>query len=327
MKEPEIRLLAEQLPPDCPYFRQAFRHNPAKLRNSTLATRQAAALNDVALGWNLASSYAEAGLDTPPFITQTAVVRANCKLLYPDCKDAAVTNAEVFNTPEFKPRRNLLQALLCCPGTSVQDIAGQCHIDPDVLSLFEQLFWNVRDRLEEKLYINQLLYKNTRFPGPGVRDQEQADPGLRLCRLGYEKGITAVLHAAGVLRLEDGQGDTRRLYEDLEQKLLLQASLGVAQGLVSPAGNPCLPSAMKLQLAKMRQKPEEELDEDARRGLAGMSLSMAVTESFMRLVKPDLDRRLALQRDMEIQRENEQKAASEKQAEDQDKNENNTPGH
>jgi hypothetical protein len=225
MKVSEIRRLVHQLPPNCPYFRRAFPDDPAKLRNSTRTDRLAIILNDVAFGWNLGSSYAEAGLDTPRFITQTAVVRANGWLRHPECTDFNVTEAQALNMPDSKAQRDLLRALLCCRDVSLQEIAAACEIDPDVLGLFDQLFWNFRDRAGESLFVAQLLYKHTRFPGQADRTDEVADSGLRLCRLGYEKGMATVLRAAGPHPLDDGQGNSRSLHESLERELVIPLRL------------------------------------------------------------------------------------------------------
>jgi hypothetical protein len=73
---------------------------------------------------------------------------------------------------------------------------------------------------------------------------------------------------------------------------------------------------MPLMLATKKQAPERQKDDDSRRALAGMSLSMAMNESFMRITRPDLERRLAFQRGIELDAEKERKDAAEKKAAD-----------
>ncbi|MHC1767260.1 MAG: hypothetical protein AB9869_23765 [Verrucomicrobiia bacterium] len=307
MTSDEIRRLVHQLPPDCPYYAlRAFRNDPDRVRNSTLADRLAVALSDVAFGWNVGAAYAEAGLDTPPFITESAIVRATGWLLYPDSWDVAVAEAQALNMPDSRTQRDLLRALLCCRDATLEQIADQCRIDPDVLGLFSELFWNVR--LNEPLFVAQLLYRDTRFPARADQELEHADSGLRLYRLGYERGMSAVMRAAGPHLMDDGQGNTRSLLEGVERELLIQAGFGLVQGLVTSEENPALGLAMPLLLANRKTGPERQLDDDSRRGLAGMSLAMAINESFMRIMRPALERRLAVQRGIEAEKKAEQPA-------------------
>ena len=52
---------------------------------------------------------------------------------------------------------------------------------------------------------------------------------------------------------------------------------------------------------------QTQQDHDSRRGLAEMGMSMAINESFLRLMKPDLDRRLTLLQGMEVEQLNKAK--------------------
>jgi len=135
-----------------------------------------------------------------------------------------------------------------------------------------------------------LLYPETRFPGANVRRLEETDAGLRLCRLGYEKGYRAVLQAAGPDLLEESPALTAECARKTSGLIVIRAGLGFGMGLTSATTNPELVLAQELKLLG-------PLDTGAPKdALSAMSLSMSIYESFMGIMRPEAERRVALQR-------------------------------
>jgi hypothetical protein len=83
------------------------------------------------------------------------------------------------------------------------------------------------------------------------------------------------------------------LYDRLERGIVTSASLGMDRGLYGRESNPTLGDARALLLGKQKHTHEE--DDDMRRGLGAMSLSMSVNEDVKKIFQEDLDRRIALQ--------------------------------
>jgi hypothetical protein len=293
MRGKEIRNLVLRLDADHDYFQLASRGKGGKRRILTLAERLAMADSDPAFLWNLASTQALAGQPLPVFVYNSAALRANCFLLYPDHPDVAVAVVQSWGLPQMKPKRNLLRALYCCADISLEGIAEQCGLDVDEVRLYEQLRWNFRDRVNEPLYIAQLLYPNTRFPAQKQRPIEQQDVGLRLCRLGYEDGFRAVLKAAGTDLLEDGLEALQAGTQKALNSVTVRAGLGVQMRLTSKADNPELSLAQELD---SMAAPDPARSGDA---LSAMSVALNVNNRFLAFMQPDLDRRLALQRGLE----------------------------
>ena len=73
-----------------------------------------------------------------------------------------------------------------------------------------------------------------------------------------------------------------------------QSRRSASIGLCEPKANPTLREARVLLLARKKQA-EQELDEDMRRGLGGMSLSVSVNEDVKKILQGDVNRRVALQ--------------------------------
>src|SRR6185369_5436597 len=123
----------------------------------------------------------------------------------------------------------------------------------------------------------------TRFPDAADKQQEAADPGLRLTRLGYEKGLEAVLQAAGPspFAIERVIGDAARRIRD---SLLSRAAIGLDMELISAKDNPALVQALKLML--LESTPQGAgLDDDDKRGFGAMCLSRDLMGEFMKMTQ------------------------------------------
>jgi hypothetical protein len=83
-------------------------------------------------------------------------------------------------------------------------------------------------------------------------------------------------------------------YDRLERRIVSRANVGMDYGLDEPQANPTLREARALLLARKKQA-EQEQDDDMRRGLGGMSLSMSVNKEVEKIFQGDVDRRVALQ--------------------------------
>jgi hypothetical protein len=293
----ETQRLGLELRKDSPYFRRAFRNDPGKFANSSLAERLAAVSYNPSLGWDLASAYAQEGLPLPSFVCHSALLRANSFLLYPDHPDYRIAQAHSLQMPETTTARDLFCALLSCPDLTLDEIATLYHCDLDLVRLVDQLFWNLRDRRGEPGYIVQILYRHTRFPGEADREIEEAQAGLRLIRLGYERGSLAVLQAAGPSALGDQSVTPEMLANHIARTILSRSAIAFDMGLETKLQE----QALQLVLQVTKQQAMHPADEDRRRGLAGMSLSCAINDSFMRIMRPDLERRLALQMGLEVE--------------------------
>jgi hypothetical protein len=113
------------------------------------------ATNDVAFAWNLACSYFEAQQPMPAALCRHVAFRA---YLYrknggriPD-RDLASAYAL-----QQRPRqRKWLRAFLLTNATFEQ-IATWLHLKVEVVRLFSELFWNVRHRLKDGIFMADLL--------------------------------------------------------------------------------------------------------------------------------------------------------------------------
>ena len=120
-----------------------------------------------------------------------------------------IREAFVFNQlPEHRPTKELLNALLLCPGSSTRRVAEVLNIEEDVVEAYECLFFNVIDRRADSLFLRNHVYPDTKMEEMVKGYFEKANLGQVLLRLGYNYTMEDVLHFAGVRQTSYREGVT-----------------------------------------------------------------------------------------------------------------------
>lgn len=141
MTREQVETFARMLPTASPYFGLAFGAKPSEDPLSDWE-RIDRALIDPSFVWNVAASYA--GLPLPNLDWPAAVVRAHRYLSNPTLRDDNLVFAQTLNLPENGAQRGLMRALLLCEDGTDELIADLFQCDAEVVTLYSELFWNVR---------------------------------------------------------------------------------------------------------------------------------------------------------------------------------------
>ena len=172
--------------------------------------------------------------------------------------------------------------------------------------LFEELFWNVRHRLKDGLFMADLL---------GLNRCGEVEDGLALMQIAYIDGALALVKAARLSYVAGNSESMAELYDHLERSILLDGNTGTDREFYGAKSNAAGQQALSLLLTR-KNRTQQETDEDMRRGLGGMSMGRSVNDAAKRIFQPDVDRRVALQlgQAMDQAREGAKKAAQNSQA-------------
>ena len=178
-----------------------FRAIPKGL-NKTAQHKTAFLLNytDLAAGWKAAKMFAKAHSQLPLYLTaedswvwRAYLLHCNPNLYF----DRHVAEAEALTDPSMQNIRNTVQALLLTEDSTMSDIARITGLHQDTLEAYEALFYNIRDREKDYLWLANQVY-------PGGRLEELYDQYLRnaswgdiLRRTGYKCGRDYVMYMAG----------------------------------------------------------------------------------------------------------------------------------
>jgi hypothetical protein len=244
MTAERIRQIVRLIGLHSPYWRRV---RSASAHPLPLALRLLIALADPAFGWHLALSYADAGLPLPVGLSESAIVRAYRYLRDPYRRDVHVLLAHELTKPARQRQRNFLRALLLC-NTTLDQIAEDCGEPVDVVELFEGLFWNCRDRLNERVYLARICNQGVfgRTAGAPSTEALMADPVRVAYRSGRIEDVLAEVEPPP-MRRSPTEG-----YKLVEQEILARAAMELKLDRVSPSENPALIPALKLMVQMKR---------------------------------------------------------------------------
>jgi len=223
-----------------PLFAQVF-ESRASDDPPNLAECLQVTLSDFELGWNLASSFAAAARPLPDFVLPPSIVRAHQACLDPGCLDDDLATASELQMPQQRTVRDVIRGLLLCPEATDQSIGTVLGVSPGVVRDFEALWWNVRDRRRELLYMSQLL------------NSQHSALARKLLKWGLRGKTEWILLAGDISNptLSDEQ-----LRAQMEEMLLTEALELLQQESMAKADNPALDLVEKFLL-----NPDQNLEE------------------------------------------------------------------
>lgn len=223
MDQTRVRELLALLPPGAAYpaipRRSHFQPRPSA------SERFALALHDPAFGWNFVEAHLKQRRWLPDTVHEWALLQ--CFLARRlDVPEPLIVEVESFRTDARRHDRNLLEALLLAKSVTLGDIADHLHISKEVVEAYETIFWNVRDRLDERGYINALLYPDGVQAAARDARPDAVGDRLRLLRAGVQNDVGEVLALAGYklasnpgALTEDNGEVERRMQQDAQRRI------------------------------------------------------------------------------------------------------------
>lgn len=194
MDQTRIRELYSLLPPGAAYP-AIPRCSPFRPAQFPPAERFAMAMRDPAFGAGFVGAFVEKRRWLPDNITEWPLLQYFLSRVF-KVTEPVILEVESFRTETRRQERNLLDALLLADDTTLAGIAEILSTREAVVSCYEVLFFNVRDRRSEQGYLNSLLHPEgwqaaIRDPKPNAEGDR-----LRLLRAAKD-GQDQVLALAG----------------------------------------------------------------------------------------------------------------------------------
>ncbi len=198
--------------------------------------------NEPNFAWLAASSLASTDAMLPIFPHGSDRWFYRCWLLLKDTSGQKynedfdpIREAFVWNQmPEHRPTRELIEALLLCPGSTTARVASVLNIEPDVVEAYECLFFNVIDRRADSLFLRNVVYPDTKMEEMVQGYFEKANLGWVLRRLGYNYTMEDVLHFAGVRQTGYREGVTEaQAYAEFQQTTMANGCILASSGFLN----------------------------------------------------------------------------------------------
>lgn len=285
----------------------AYRAHPPifgrKTKNEPLAahTRWAEATNDPQWAWRIAQGY-QLSREPLPSSIQDETVRRAYFYLRGDRDDQMAIAHGIRTSLEYGMVRSALQGFLCARDISLEGIASQLGLDPEVVRLYEGLFFNIRNR-EATYGLNQ-LFPLTRLGAVVAAELGYNETDLTMMRAGSEHGWQDVARLAGLIPIAEADESPETMLADVEREIAANARLLARAGRLNCKDAPGIQHAKSLLLrAKQQTAAEQNTDADDRLGLGSFGMKASVLEHFRRISDPETDYRIALQR-QQAMREN-----------------------
>jgi hypothetical protein len=294
------------LPPNSPAYRANLPGYNSTSKHRTLGAndRWSEAVNDPAWGWCIAYGYYQAQEPLPSSIRDQNIRRAYWYLQ--GHRDEQMAMACGIRTSHHGNTRAVLQGLLCARDISHEGIANLLGLEPEVVRLFEGLFFNVRGR-EGSFAMNQ-AFPQSRIGAVAEAEKDYDEVDLMLMRVGRDYGWKEVARLAGLIPMEDANESPDTMLADMERTITANARMLACAGHLNRKDSPGIRHGKTLM---MRPKPEavrQQVDDD-KVGLGSFGMRAPVLEHFRRISDPDTQYRLALQRQAQMR---EQDSAAEK---------------
>lgn len=100
--------------------------------------------------------------------------------------------------PEMSTQRCVMEAMLLDQDSSFASIARHTGWDENVIRGYERLFFNIRDRFGDHIFISKVAYPDTRIVETYSEYLENEDISNLMRRIGHNNGAIDVAHMAGI---------------------------------------------------------------------------------------------------------------------------------
>ena len=260
-----------------PSFWKAELENRVKSRGWE-SERRTSALVDPMFGWRYIKSLVYARQPLPITVTEPTLWRA---YRYETSKhqDSTIFDAITLQHPKMCFSRNVVKACLLIPDMPCEEIARHVSIEPEAIEAYAQLFWNVRDRMDEKFYIPSLVYPQGRVAQmTRAIDMANLDSGQFLLQAAFELGRDALFYWAG-FKTETGEKlSNDQAARELRQAILRNANVLAQLGLLNQ-DLPAIKDAIRLlRNSKSRLADPPQVKD-------GISVSYSITSTIERICR------------------------------------------
>lgn len=250
------------------------------------------ALADPMFGWCFTKAFLDAKKPLPETVTESPLLRAYCYYAYSN-RDPDVRRAFQLRTQAEKIRRTMLHCMLLIEKYDLKHISGELQLDLDVVRIYEMLFWNVRDRLQDKMFVNSLVYPETTQVLWVKQYHLNEDPLNLALRAAVTHGMETVKAFLGMTNQTD-EFDAEGYAKAFEAQVVSTASHSARMGLLHQSDVPSISSGRSM-VQSSKLGGDVAKDDDSRLGLGSFGMKAAVLEHWRRLTDHDLQYRLRLQ--------------------------------
>jgi hypothetical protein len=272
-----------------------------KTKNPPMAAhlRWAESMSDPQWGWRVAMTHHASEEPLPPSLRDPYIRRAY-RYLHGNRDDQMAVARALKESSHCDRTRRVLQGLLCARDISIEGIASLLELDPEVVKLFEALFFKVRDRGEA--FRTGVMFPEARIGAVVEAEMNYHEMDFMLMRVGRDYGWKEVARLAGLRTMEEDAESPESMVADLEKTMAANARMLVRAGHLNRKDSPGIKHGKTLVTRPKPEATRQQTDDD-RLGLGSYGMKTAVLEHFRRISDTDTQYRLALRRQQWMQQQ------------------------
>lgn len=192
-----IKELIKLLPNNSSYFSDILSYTP----QVNAVNKFLCAYKDLAFGYHIIKALIKDHIQLPPDIDEDILYSTYMFEKYNE-EDWDIIQAISFTHPSNKTMEDAIKAAIISD-TSFEDLEKIYGISKRALYAYEQLFFNIRDRKKEALFIANLVYPDTRFVELNDNYLKEEDRGRLLIRSAYNNGLADTSYFIGLKNMEN----------------------------------------------------------------------------------------------------------------------------
>jgi hypothetical protein len=186
-----------------------------------------------------------------------------------------ICEAKLYRHPTWSFREYFLRALLLRPELTMQEIALKAKVSLKVLTTYENLFFNVRDRLNDDVYVSSLRFPETRHVEYQSDYWLTEHPGRLMLR---SKTVDEVLSLYGIDFQSSELPSLDVLKSNVRYHVLKDANIVLNTGGGNQSGIKSVQTA-KTWLNSEEMSGQKKDTTDGMAGLQALSIGYAVIET------------------------------------------------
>lgn len=223
--------------------------------------------SDLRFGFNFVDKMVQHGRTLPAILEPSEEYLVRAYWAMNGSRDRLVETAIAIGTQpsELSIRLYLEGGLLCicgAPDTYTREtVAARINIDLEVLKMYETLFFNVRDRMDDEKFFIRVFYPQTRLEEVSPDYAQTITIDKIVHRAALQHGLNDLKYMIGSNRLEEVSGHVREYAERLEATIMNLGLMLTRNGFIHSNNMNVIASAKTL-IAAAKAGGQEIEDED-----------------------------------------------------------------
>jgi hypothetical protein len=154
---------------------------------------------DLSFGWKFIKSLERNGIQFPMMMDASDewLIRAYRFETDPTYEDDVIFRALELTYPETRLAREAINGMLVAKDYDLDSMSNLISVPKDVISAYQELFFNINDRRDEILFLAEVVYPNGRIVECIDNYMRNESLGNLLMRAGYNNSMADVLYFAG----------------------------------------------------------------------------------------------------------------------------------